>query len=100
MIQFTRECFFVISDVTNVGADINYWCEWPQQQGRFVESTKAIESWPVLVLNFLESKLVWSNVQQQPRNIEEVEKLIRSKKLRDGFVGHKMGEFCFFSHFQ
>lgn len=42
--------------------DLYYWVEWQFQQGKFVESKEAIEKWPGLVLNFLESSLQWPNI--------------------------------------
>lgn len=82
----------IFLDVTNVGGIINYWFEWPQQKGKFVESSEAMENWPRLVFNFLESKLVWSDECQYQRNVDEIEKLKRTKKLNDVFIGHKMGK--------
>lgn len=50
--------YFTFSDVTHVAANgLKYWCEWPMQQGKFVESTECIEKWPRIVQTFLESKI-------------------------------------------
>lgn len=48
---------FIILDVTNVDRVLKYWCEWPLNRGKFVDSKECIEKWPRLVQTFLESKL-------------------------------------------
>lgn len=66
-----------LTDFASINCNKLYWFEWVNG-GRFIEKTEAIDSWPRMVIEYLEERLTWSG---------------RASK---NFVGCQMGKLLFF----
>lgn len=78
--------FDFFSDVSNVSNGLQYWVQWPRNQGKFVGSSEVREKWPRLLFGILESHLHWSD-SLPAMHLKEG----RSRNEPGFFVGNQIG---------
>lgn len=81
--------FFFFTDVTNVSGNLEFWCQWPNG-GKFVASAEVAEKWPLLLLNFLESKIRFEEPVGQLTQLDHRKGC--KKTANPFFVGAQMGK--------
>lgn len=50
---------FIVSDVSDVRGELEYWMEFPGRKFKFVKRDEVKEKWPMLAIRYLEPKLVY-----------------------------------------
>lgn len=75
-------------DATNLLGHVDYWCEWPRKEGKFISA----DEYTPMKIRFLESKLFWPNGLNYFRCLPEGK---RKKNNIDEniFIGMQMGRY-------